>query len=458
MSNRLSVMQRREKRQAVMMGTEQPTATIKEAERPKPPRKTLEKVTPKDYDESRSLVCHFKEVTRAMVDRKPVKGSLCEDKGTWVVRARVYDPTTGKTRLRSKSTGLKTKDSTKRKALQMMEEIVKQWEREANAEVPKADPLFSDYYRKWIDEQTLRLRANSIKSYEDYARVHILPALGDLKIRQLNLQIILHYFKLKLDVLSVDSLKKHKVVITGVIGLAARDGIIPADFTKDVKLPAAKKFEGKAYTVQQVAELLSAAEKEGEPIHAAIILAVCYGLRRSEICGLRWSDIDFDKKVLNVRNTKTQNGALVIEDEHTKTAKSRRTIDLIESTIPYFAELKEQQEQAGFSLGKVCRQTNGKEPRLDYISRRTKQIMKKYDLECIRLHDLRHTAATLLATRATPKQVQSFLGHEDISTTLNTYTHLLETDRKITSGIMDDILKDGVFCSEICSEGNLPES
>ncbi len=458
MSNRLSVIQKREKRQAIMMGIEQPTFPKKEAERPQPPRKTLEKVTPKDYDKSCSLVCHFKEVAGTMAEQKTVKGYLCKDKDTWVVRARVYNPSTGKVQIRSKSTGFKTKDSTKRKAQQAMEEIVKQWEREANAEAPKADPLFSDYYRKWIEEKSLSKRANTIKSYEDYAKVHILPALGDLKIRQLNLQILMRYYKMKLEVLSVNSLKKHHVVILGVIGIAVRDGIIPANFAKDVKFPTAKKFEGKAYTAQQVAELLSAAEKEGEPIHSAVVLAVCYGLRRSEICGLRWEDIDFDNGTLSVRNTKTQNGALVIEDKQTKTTKSRRTIDLIESTIPYFAELKEQQKKAGFSLGKVCRHTDGKEPRPDYITRRTTEIMQKYNLERIRLHDLRHTAATLLATRATPKQVQSFLGHEDITTTLNTYTHLLEADRKITSGIMNDILKDGVFCSEICSEGNLPES
>ena len=69
----------------------------------------------------------------------------------------------------------------------------------------------------------------------------------------------------------------------------------------------------------------------------------------------------------------------------------------------------------------------------------------------IRLHDLRHTAASLLATKATPKQVQEFLGHEDISTTMDIYVHLLDDERKETSKLMNSILENAEVCSGICS-------
>lgn len=65
---------------------------------------------------------------------------------------------------------------------------------------------------------------------------------------------------------------------------------------------------------------------------------------------------------------------------------------------------------------------------------------------------VRRTAATLLASRATLKQVQEFLGHEDISTTGNIYAHLMDRDRKVTSDIMDGVLRNSVFCSEKCSD------
>lgn len=224
-----------------------------------------------------------------MASPKTVKGALYDDNGTWVVRARVFDPMTGKVKQRSKSTGFKVKNSTKRKA-----------------------------------EQTMR------------------------------------------------------------------DGVIPVNFADYVEFPKAEKFEGKAYSVEQVAALLSAVEQEGEPIRSAVMLAVCYGLRREEICGLRWKDIDFDAGKLYIKNTVTQNGTLRIEAGRTKTDKSHRVIDLIDSTVPYLTNLKETHQKSGLTLDKVCVWPDGRAVRPDYITSKTGKVMKAYGLERIRVHDLRH--------------------------------------------------------------------
>lgn len=398
------------------------------------------------------LACQLKEVTVSMASHKTVKGRLYDDNGTWTVRARVFDPVSGEVKQRSKSTGFKIKDSTKRRAEQAMREIVAEWEKEANAVPIKRDPLFSEYIQKWLDKKAMSKQPNTVKSYTDYANIHILPALGNLKVRQMTLQHLQIYYKEKLKCLSVNSIKKHHVVIKGALLDAVRDGIITVNFADYVELPKAEKFEGKSYSAEQVSALLSAVEQEGEPIRSAVTLAVCYGLRREEICGLRWKDIDFDAGELFIRNTVTQNGALRIEAERTKSDKSRRVIDLIESTVPYLVSLKEAQMRSGLVLDKVCVWPDGREVRPDYITSKTRKVMKEYGLERIRVHDLRHTAASLLATKARPKQVQDFLGHEDISTTMNIYTHLQDEDRKATSCIMDSILKNSVFCSEKCSE------
>lgn len=171
------------------------------------------------------------------------------------------------------------------------------------------------------------------------------------------------------DRIRISSARKIHVVVSGALLDAVRDGIIPVNFADYVEFPREQKFEGKAYTPEQVAALLDAAEQEGEPIRAAVTLAVIYGLRRSEICGLRWKDIDFEKGTLDVRNTMTQNGTLVIEAERTKTRKSRRTIDLIGSTVPYLRELRQTQEQNGLVLDKVCAWPNGRPVRPDYLTR-----------------------------------------------------------------------------------------
>ena len=185
-----------------------------------------------------------------------------------------------------------------------------------------------------------------------------------------------------------------------------------------VEFPTSHKFMGAMiYSEAEVNLLLNKAKEAGEPIRAAITLAVCYGMRRSEVLGLRWKDIDFERKTLTVCNTVVQNGELRIEEERTKTAKSHRSIGLLPMTIPYLKELREKQSAAKLKTDKVVAWMDGQEVRPDFIYRKTRQLMKKCGLPVIRFHDLRHTAASLLAPHVTPKQLQEFLGHEDISTT-----------------------------------------
>lgn len=404
-----------------------------------------------------SQACQQKEVKK-MASPRTVKGSLHDEKGIWVIRARVYDPTTGKIKNRSKTTGFRVKSNTKRAAERMMREIVAEWEQGANAEPIKNDPLFSECVERWLQDKSSSIRPNTLAFYRQYADCYIVPALGNVKIRDMTYQSLRTYYDKQLERLSVSSVKKQHLIINGSIKKAVVDGIIPANFASAIKFPKAKKYEGTAYNEEQVAKLLAAAAQEGEPIYSAIIFAVCYGLRRSEICGLIWDDIDFKHNTLNVKRTKTKFGSLIIDEEQVKSDASRRTIDLIGSTVPYLLALKKTQEQNGLASGKICIWSDGSEVDPDYITRKSSYLMKKAGLEHIRLHDLRHTAASLLAVRVTPKQLQRFLGHENISVTMDIYTHLFDKDRKMTSDIMDDILKSSVFCSEKCSDSGSPQN
>lgn len=287
------------------------------------PKPRVDKPKTKRYTETGNPACHSgKEVSTDMASsKKTVRGTLVDDRGTWTIRGRVYDPSTGKTRQRAKSTGFKVKDHTKRRAEEAMKEILAQWEIEANAVPVVYDPLFSEYVEKWLKKKSFDLRENSLKSYRDYADKHIIPCLGHLKVRKMTIQDLQAYYEEKMKTLSVHSLNKQHCVVSGALYEAELDQLIPSNFAKDFKFPKAAKFEGKAYTEDQVASLLAAVAQEGEPIRAAITLAVCYGLRREEVCGLRWQDIDFVNGKLYVRNTVTQNGTLKIEGERTKTQK-----------------------------------------------------------------------------------------------------------------------------------------
>ncbi len=397
-----------------------------------------------EYNKHGNLACRKEGVYNEMAS-KNVTASLVDDHGTWTVRGRVYDPDTGETKQRSKSTGYKVKANTKRRAEAKMQEIVEKWKEECEAGSRAASPVFAVYLQKFIDrKRRLRTKANTIKSYQDYIQNHIKPQLGGIPIGEMTLQDIEGFYTEYLKSHTVDSARKVNCVVSGAFREAIRDGMTQVNLADSdhLEFPKAKKYEGgTAYTAREAAMLLDAAKAAGEPIRAAITLGVCYGLRRSEVCGLRWKDIDYELGTLTVCNTVVSNGSLWIESEATKTANSHRTIDLFPNTIPYLKELKKAQEEAGLTLDKVCVWPNGEEVRPDYITRKTKKLMKEKGLRIIRFHDLRHTAASLLAPAVSPQQLQRFMGHEDISTTYGTYAHLMDKERKATSEAMNRVFE-----------------
>lgn len=369
-----------------------------------------------------------------------INASLVDDRGTWTVRARVPDPVTGKKRNKSKSTGLKVADNTKRAAERAKREIVEEWERELNSPPPSPDPPFREYVNLFLESKENSCRSNTVNTYRGYADNHILPALGNIPIKQLRYRDIQSYCDKAAKTQSSKSIRKHLVVISGAMQQAIRDGIIETDFTKYVELPPEKKFEGDALTAEQAKTLYQCIQNEREPVRAAITLGLVYGLRRSEVCGLRWSDIDFENRTMQIRNTVTPKGGSFVESEHTKTRKSRRTIRLVESTVPYLEALKKSQRDYQKKTNKVCAWPDGRPVRPDYLCKALHKVCEKNDLPEIRFHDLRHTAATLLSGEMTPKQVQAFLGHEDISTTMNVYVHSSDSDRAAVAETMDSIL------------------
>lgn len=417
----------------------------KELKIEKNPTKRVANKKNSSYNHGGDSACHIKEGIKIMASHKNVSASLHDDKGTWVVRARVYDPNTGKTKNKSKSTGLKVKDNTKRKAERMLKDIALQWEEEANSTASSENPYFKESIQAWLDKKALSVTDTTLFTYTKQTRNYILPALGDIRTKELKLSHIQQFYNYLLKTMSVKSVRLCHNVIRGTLTDAVREGLIPVNFSIYAEFPKMPKYKGQSYTPEQVKKLLNAAKEEGEPYNTAIILAVVYGLRRSEICGLRWCDIDFEAGTLHVCNTVVQCGNEVKEIERTKSQSSNRIIWLIESTIPYLENLKQMQIDLGIDAKNVCTRlygdTFGKPMNYQALYRHTQSAMTKAGLERLRLHDLRHTAASLLIEGATPKQIQEFLGHSNISVTMDIYTHLTDTTKAKTSSIMNSILQ-----------------
>lgn len=273
------------------------------------------------------------------------------------------------------------------------------------------------------------------------ARRQIYLAFGHIKTNDIQYAHLQRYIDDLAGDLKVKSLKKHLVVINGALEDAERSGIISSNPARLVQMPReSEKFVGNTLNEEEAKEALSAAQEEGEPMYAIVILGMVYGLRRSEMCGLRWKDIDFENGYIHVCNTVVKGKSGHIEEESTKTEKSNRYLPLIGFTIPYFRDLLQQQISSGSKCDKVCQLSDGSPVLPDYMTHKYKEFLAAHNLPDIRVHDMRHTAASLLAAHdATPQQAQEFLGHENISTTLDIYTHCLDESKRKTADIMDKI-------------------
>ena len=187
-----------------------------------------------------------------------------------------------------------------------------------------------------------------------------------------------------------------------------------------------------------------------DPIHIVIFLAAYYGLRRSEVLGLKWSAVDFENKTVSISHKVVQNDKGVVGMDVMKTKSSYRTLPLIPQVEQALLAEREKQEQmkkvmrSAYSkeyTDYVCVDALGKIYDPDFVTGHFGQLLKKHNLKKIRFHDLRHSCASVLLAQGVPmKQIQEWLGHSDMSTTANIYSHLDAVTKADTGAAMSKAL------------------
>lgn len=356
--------------------------------------------------------------------------SLQEKNGKYYVVLNTID-TNGKRKQKWVSTGLDIKGN-KRKATDIMNDLIAEYS-EKEELIGKRDIMFHEYMEQWL-EQVLKtnIKANTYYQYVLVFKNHIRPYFAEKKItlQKLSTMDLQGYYSSKSGELSACSVLKHHANIHKALKYAVKTQKIkvnPADY---VELPKKKKYRASFYDVDELLELFDAATDD--PMESAIRITSYFGFRRSELLGLKWSAIDLNKRILTVQNTIVSFGGQVLESSETKTEKSERILTIDDSMYLYLKKLRTKQMQYKVMYGEnymsndyVCKWEDGREFKPDYLTQHFAIILKNNELRKIRFHDLRHSCATLLlSTGHSLKEIQEWLGHSDISTTANIYSHM----------------------------------
>lgn len=315
-----------------------------------------------------------------------------------------------------------------------------------------------EWLDKWLTEYMQgTVRESTMESYISYTEKYIKPALGEKRVAFLTTAQIQKFYnylrkngRIKNRELFGEGLSDGMVgrihcMLHEALGAAVREHLISKNPTDGTTLPKQVKKEMKVLTDEQLTDFMKAAEAD-EHWCDFFYAELTTGLRRGEICGLKWEDFDVENGKLKVRRSvaKRKGGGLNIGE--TKTETGTRTIVLPPST----AELLRKRKETAVSewiFPNIYEPEKPMHP--DYAYHRLKTLLKQAELPQIRFHDLRHTFAThALAGGVDAKTLSGILGHTNASFTLDTYTHVTTDMQRNASTIV------GSFMDEIMLEGD----
>lgn len=353
-------------------------------------------------------------------------GTVARYDSGWGYRVELpRDPATGKRRQRWKQ-GYRTK----REAEEALKACIA--ETQLGPIVDRSKATLGEYLDEWIELQTDRLRPSTLHSYRIVV-ARLKAHAGRVKLQALTPMEIEKLYKSMGQSgghdgrpLAAKTVKNTHVVLRKALADAERVGLVQRNAAGAARAPSLHKVERETWTSEQLREFLSALK--GHRLRAAFVLLGTTGMRRGEVLGLRWSDIDFDASTLSIRRSVSCTGYQV-HTTPTKTRTSRRAIDLDQRTVEVLRDWRHQQLEelgTGAADGTVFTRTDGEPVHPHALSQTVGRLQHAAGVPAIRLHDLRHTHATLMLKHGVPlKVVSERLGHSTPAFTMAVYQHVL---------------------------------
>lgn len=386
------------------------------------------------------------------------------------------DPVTHKRKQKVVSTGLEAKGN-KRRAEKMINDYIEKYQ---YLEAPQTDTEISnhislcDFLDYWLSGKKQELRQSTYEGYAcriDSMKDYFLkgnPELIALTPRDFNdfFRYALKYGKVnqkthRREPLAVRTVRDYRNILHAVYNEAIVTGIIKTNPIDSVTVRGKKNRDYNEelifLTEEEIAEVLHFMDRHYPRLVGITFMGAYYGLRRSEILGLKWSAVNWDKGTISICHTVVRVKSVMAEDT-TKTQAGRRELNLFDTARSCLVKIRQQQEEDKAFFGKEYENhdgyifvwEDGRSYDPNYISHLFTKAMTDFGRPEITLHKLRHTCCSLLINKGWDlKKLQYWLGHSDASTTLNIYSHF---NRKRLNESENDLNSISAAVSDIFGE------
>ena len=346
-----------------------------------------------------------------------------------------YKDADGKRKIKWVTTDIPIKGNNKRVIEERRKEVLAEYENqdiEAKTEVDlRGDTLFTDYILQWLETQKTALADSTYQVYKYQIEDHIIPWFDPkkIKLKDMSPAILEKFIEDKVKDVTGNTVRKHLVNISKCLKGATSKGIIPYNPAKVIEWPKLVEYTGaQVYGESQILKLLDGVK--GDPMELMILITIYYGLRRSELLGLKWNAIDFEQNTITIKHTVTRVIKEVNRKDQTKRRASFRTLPMSDNIVEQLRETKLRQDELKKiqthdykDEGYIFTHPDGSLVDVDYPTQHFKRLAKRIGLPVIRFHDLRHSAGTyLMYLGFSVKEIQEWLGQSDIQTTLK-YLH-----------------------------------
>lgn len=363
-----------------------------------------------------------------------------------------YKDKDGKHKKKWQTTGLPVKGN-KRKAEEILRQRIVEFEA-SMLQTPK-NLTFAEWMNLFVEEKKDIVSPTTYDGYCDMVRLHIAPYFSErgILLTDLTAGALEAYYVQKLkEGLSPNTVNKHHSLMKTALKKAMKLEYVHRNVAELADPPKkVKKNIPDPYDEEEIKQVL--ALFQDDKLFYVVFAAVTFGLRRSEILGLRWDRLDLENGLMLIEITAVrckENGKTVTKiRDTTKTETSYRAFELTEKQIAVFQSLKAKQEEyrrffkndySDKDADFVFLDEKGVLFKPDYVTHHFNKVLRKNGMREIRFHDLRHSCATYLKEDFDIKDIQNYLGHSNYQFTADTYVHVKAITKRKMAEAMDYLL------------------